>query len=265
MDVNPLCLNTSTIQPTPLLEKIHIAGRLGYDAIELWSREITDFEERGSLGELRHIISDSGLVVASIIGLEDWIDATDTARAENHRRIDQAAALGCPFIVASPPQQAVETNRAADAYAALLELGRSRKVRPALEFLGFVDGLSTLGSVLDVLEASGDTDACLVADVYHLLRGGGSLDDLLRARGSQIAIFHIDDMPAQPRFTEQTDFDRVMPGDGVVDLRRVMQHLKTIEYSGPLSLELFNKELWKQNPEDVCRKGLDRLRTLVDA
>ena len=47
------CLNTSTIRPTPLLEKIRIAGAAGYQAIEPWNDEITDYlEQGGSLGEL---------------------------------------------------------------------------------------------------------------------------------------------------------------------------------------------------------------------
>ena len=46
------CLNTSTIRPTPLLEKIAIAGKAGYQAIEPWNDEITDYlQEGGSVAE----------------------------------------------------------------------------------------------------------------------------------------------------------------------------------------------------------------------
>ena len=41
------CLNTSTIRPTPLLEKIEIAGKAGYSAIEPWNDEITAYLEQG--------------------------------------------------------------------------------------------------------------------------------------------------------------------------------------------------------------------------
>ena len=41
------CLNTSTIKPTPLLEKIEIAGRLGYGALEPWNDEIDEYLGRG--------------------------------------------------------------------------------------------------------------------------------------------------------------------------------------------------------------------------
>ena len=65
-----LCLNTSTIRPASLLEKIDIAARTGYSAIELWTEELTRFEQSGrSLDELRRILEDSGLAVASVITL----------------------------------------------------------------------------------------------------------------------------------------------------------------------------------------------------
>ncbi|GIW87646.1 MAG: xylose isomerase [Isosphaeraceae bacterium] len=268
MDGFPLCLNTSTIQPTPLLEKIHIAGRLGYDAIEPWIGEIDAFAERGSLGELRRIITDAGLHVASVIAVEGWLDSDPSRRTaaldECRRRMDSAAALGCPFLVATPPDQPVETDRAVDAYARLLDLGRHHSIRPALEFLGFAPSIKTLDSALAIARATGNPDACVVADVFHLLRGGGSLDDLLQLKPGELAIFHINDLPASPPFLDQSDSDRVLPGDGVVDLPRVISHLRTVGYNGPLSLELFNKELWKQPPEDVARRGLERLQKLLD-
>ena len=44
--MNPkLCLNTSTIKPQPLMEKIRLAGEVGYDGIELW---INDLYEQGA-------------------------------------------------------------------------------------------------------------------------------------------------------------------------------------------------------------------------
>ena len=56
------CLNTSTIRPTPLLEKIRIAGKAGYTAIEPWNDEITAYlEQGGSLAELKRALADAGL------------------------------------------------------------------------------------------------------------------------------------------------------------------------------------------------------------
>lgn len=263
------CLNTSTIRPTPLREKIQIAGRLGYQAIEPWNTEITEYVQRGgSLADLRKELDDAGLKVVSVIALRGWITAEgDEYRqvlGECRQRMEQAAALGSPYIVASPPREAVDLDRAAARYAELLRQGREFGVRPAMEFLGFSAGIKDVASVRAIAEGSGDPDATVVADVFHLLRGGGSIDDLLTLSGEQIAIFHVNDLPAAPPPGEQTDSDRVMVGEGIADLPRVIANLRRIGYRGPLSLELFNATLWEQDPVEVARIGLERMRALVE-
>jgi sugar phosphate isomerase/epimerase len=263
------CLNTSTIRPAPLLDKVRIAGQLGYRAIEPWNDEVDDYlNHGGTIDELNRAIADAGLRVVSMIALHGWI----TAEGEEYRRVlddcrrrmEQAAALGSPFIVASPPHEVVDLGHAARRYAELLKLGREAGVKPAMEFLGFVAGIKDVRSALAIADGSGDRDATVVADVFHMMRGGGSIDDLLQIQGDRLAIFHINDLPASPPPAEQTDADRVLPGDGIADLPRVLANLRSIGYRDPLSLELFNPGLWARDPAEVARIGLERLRALVE-
>ena len=54
-------LNSSTIRPTPILEKIAIAGRCGYQAIELWHDDIDLYLlTGGTLGDIRNAADDAG-------------------------------------------------------------------------------------------------------------------------------------------------------------------------------------------------------------
>jgi 2-keto-myo-inositol isomerase len=263
------CLNTSTIRPTPLLEKIRIAGRLGYQSLEPWNDEITDYLRRGgSLPELKAAVADAGLRVVSVIALHGWITAEGEAYPrvldDCRRRMEQAAVLGSPYIVASPPREVVDIDRAAARYAELLRLGRELGVRPAMEFLGFAAGIKDLASARAIAEGANDPDATVVADVFHLMRGGGSIDDLLTLPGERLAIFHVNDLPASPPPLEQTDSDRVMLGEGIADLPRVISHLRQIGYRGPLSLELFNPTLWEQDPAEVARIGLERMKAVIE-
>jgi sugar phosphate isomerase/epimerase len=263
------CLNTSTIRPTPLLEKVRVAGTASYAAIEPWNDEIDAYlRQGGTLNELGSALDDAGLKVVSMIALGDWIttDGDEYARAldECRRRMDQAAVLGSPYIVASPPQAIVNLEHASRRYAELLRLGRERGVRPSMEFLGFVDGIKTMAAAWAVASGTGDPEATVVADVFHMLRGGHTIDDLLMIQGGRMAIFHINDLPAEPPPTRQSDHDRVMVGEGIADLPRVIANLRAIEYSGPLSLELFNRDLWGRDPLEVARLGLERVRGLVE-
>ncbi len=264
------CLNTSTIQPTPLLEKVRVAGAAGYHAIEPWNDEIDAYLAKGgTLTELDKAITDAGLKVVSVIALHGWAttegDEHTKALDECRRRMDQAAALGSPYIVASPPQEAVDLERIAPRFIELLALGEQAGVMPSMEFLGFVDGVNSVADAWAIAQAARNPKATIVADVFHMIRGGGSVDDLLKVPAHRMANFHINDVPATPDPLTQTDHDRVMVGEGAADLRRVIANLRTIGYRGPLSLELFNKELWERDPLEVSRRGLDRIKALVEA
>jgi sugar phosphate isomerase/epimerase len=257
--------NTSTIQPAPLLKKIEVASAAGFQAIEPWNDEIDAYlRNGGTMRDLRAAIRDAGLKVVSVIALFDWIDPSETARDELRRRMEQAATLGSPYIVASPPQEVVNLDRAAKAYRELIALGRQFKINPAMEFLGFVSGVKSIAAAWAIAGGSGDADATVVGDVFHMLRGGSTVDDLLMISGDRMAIFHVNDVPADIPVTAQTDHDRVMVGDGVADLPRVIANLRTIGYLGPLSLELFNKKLWDENPLEVARIGIERLKSLIE-
>ncbi len=266
------CLNTSTIRPTPLLEKIAIAGKAGYQAIEPWNDEITAYlEEGGSIAELKHALGDAGLKVVSMIALHSWVtsegDEHKRVLDECRRRMTQAAELGSPYIVASPPQEVVDVGRASVRFGELLELGEQIGVVPSMEFLGFVDGVKNVATAWAIAAGSGAPrkQATIVADVFHMMRGGGSIDDLLSIKGDRLANFHINDLPAVPDPLKQRDEDRVMVGEGIADLPRVIANLRSIGYRGPLSLELFNRKLWEQDPLEVVKVGLARIRGLVES
>jgi 2-keto-myo-inositol isomerase len=265
-----LCLNTSTIRPTPLLDKIRLAGEAGYAAIEPWNDEVTDYlDQGGTMPELKRALADAGLKVVSVIALHGWVTSEGAEHArvldDCRRRMAQAAELGSPYIVASPPREVVDLGRATERFGELMRIGEGIGVIPSMEFLGFVDGIKDVASAWTIASGTGDPRATIVADVFHMIRGGGSVDDLLKVPVHRMANFHINDVPATPDPLTQTDHDRVMIGDGAADLPRVISNLRTIGYRGPLSLELFNKELWAQDPLDVARRGLDRIKALVEA
>ena len=80
--------------------------------------------------------------------------------------------------------------------------------------------------------------------------------DLIDIPLDRISHYHIDDAdPAKPALT-QTDPDRVMPGDGQIDLQAEIKLLKEKGYDGTVSLELFNQDWWNKDPKETLRVGL---------
>src|SRR5262249_41756247 len=83
--------------------------------------------------------------------------------------------------------------------------------------------------------------------------------------GAAMHTFHLNDYPAKPPREDITDAHRVYPGDGTAPLARTLRDLREAGFRGVISLELFNREYWKQDAATVLRTGLTRMRAVVRA
>lgn len=267
----PLGINTSTIRPASLREKIEVTAEAGYDCIELWGNDLEDYEnDGGDLDELRAELEQFGLDVPNVIGLWNavpptWDEFEDGLEATKER-LRRAAAVGAKRAAAVPMPDRAEMNLQQDAemYRELLRIGREEYgVIVGLEFLGFLDGIHRLSQASAIAIEANDPDACIINDMYHLYRGGSGMEGIKLIDGAMIGVFHWNDVPNEPAREELEDSDRVMPGDGILPLEEVLQTLWRINYRGALTLELFNRELWERPPEEVARLGLERMRENV--
>lgn len=268
------CLNTSTIrgQSLGLVEEIKLAGKTGYSGIEPWIREIETYERRGgSLKDLRKRIEDAGLKVESAIGFAQWIVDDPQKRAaaleQARRDMDRVKQLGGTRIAAPPAGATGQTDldllAAAARYRALLKVGESIGVTPQVEVWGFSKTLARLGEAVLVAVESGHPRACVLPDIYHIYKGGSEFTGLSLLAGPAIHCFHVNDYPANPPRTKISDADRVYPGDGIAPVTQVLRGLHEKGHPVALSLELFNRSYWKQDPEEVCRTGLRKMKQSV--
>jgi sugar phosphate isomerase/epimerase len=268
------CLNTSTLQgqKLDLIELVEIAARAGYQALEPWVGELDRHAKSGrSLKELGQRIRDRGLTVESAIGFAEWIVDDEARRKKGleqaRRDMDLVQQVGGKRLAAPPAgatsQANLDLSRAAERYRALLELADRVGVVAQVEVWGFSRCLRRLGEAALVAMESGHPRACILADVYHLYKGGSSIYGLRLLSGSSMHVLHFNDYPAEPPRASITDASRVYPGDGVAPLKEIVRSLRDIGYRGVLSLELFNRDYWKQDALTVARTGLEKMRAVV--
>jgi sugar phosphate isomerase/epimerase len=111
--------------------------------------------------------------------------------------------------------------------------------------------------------ASSSSGVRILADVYHLFRGNSGFESLKMIDGSVIEIFHMNDYPGDIPREKQEDKDRIYPGDGVAPLKQILTDLNQMSGQKILSLELFNRTYWAQDPLLVAKTGLEKLRNSV--
>ena len=268
------CLNTSTLRgyELPLQKSVEIAAHAGYDAIEPWISELQAAEKSGaSLEKLGEEIRAAGLSVQGAIGFFEWIVDDDarrkTALDSARRDMELVAKIG-GTLIAAPPMGAVETanldlQKAAQRYFELCEVGREWGVVPLVEVWGFSQTLSRLGEAAFVAVESGHEDACILADVYHLYKGGSPISGLSLLSGARMPLFHVNDYPAIAP-AQIGDADRVFPGDGIAPLSEIFAVLQKIGFDGFLSLELFNPNYWNGDALQTAKTGLEKLRAAMN-
>ncbi len=269
----PLVLNASTIRPAPFRDKIAIAAETGWDGIELWINEIEEHEKAGnSLDDLRKEIDDLGLCVPNVIGLWGCMPAGEEAFAQSldqsRERMRMSAAVGSKYVAAIPAPDRADFDIAwgTHCYKKLLEVGREEfGIIVAFEFVGFLKGIHRLGQASAIALDANDPDACLVADTFHLYRGGSGFKGIQHLDGDFIANFHWNDVPAETVRETAGDEHRVFPGDGALPLTQVLKDLKEIGYRRTLSLEIFDREQWELEPKLVAETGLRKMRESVAA
>jgi len=269
-------LNTSTIrgQRIPIDREVTIAAKAGYDVIEPWISELEDYvRSGGSLRDLRKRIEDAGLRVESSIGFCEWIVDDEGRRKKGleqaRRDMDLVRQIGGKRM-AAPPVGA--TNQAdmplqgiTERYRALLDVGDKIGIVPQIEVWGFSRTLSRLGECAQAAIESGHPKACVLADVYHLHKGGSGFAGVHLLSAAAMQVFHLNDYPAKPPRAKITDADRVYPGDGVAPLTALLRDLRRLGFRGVLSLELFNRQYWKQDALTVARTGLEKMRAVARA
>ncbi|MCX7819228.1 MAG: sugar phosphate isomerase/epimerase [Kiritimatiellae bacterium] len=270
-------LNAATIRShrLPLPEQLRLAAATGYQGYEPWLSDIEAFVAGGgSLRDLARECADRGLRIVNAIGFAKWIveDAAERARAleQLRREMGMIAALGGQCIAAPPAggtkaEPRIGLDVIAERFAAVSAIGTSEGVTPLLEIWGASAHLSTLAEAAYVLVRSGRANAGLLADVYHIVRGGSPVSGLRAFNGAMLRCFHMNDVPAEPPREQLRDAHRVWPGDGAAPLAEILRILADSGAEVTLSLELFNEEYWKLPAAEIARIGLEKMRTAVRA
>ncbi len=265
-----LSLNMSTImgQKLGFIRELEVCSQAGFRSCEIWMPTLEAYlKSGGSIAEARKRLSDLGLRIQNAIGFAQWIVDDNTVRTAGieqlKREMDLLAQLGC-IRTAAPPMGAtkepgLDLHRAAERYRVILELGVTMGVTPQLEMWGHSKNLNRVADVLFVAAEAGHPSARLLLDVFHIYKGGSSVDCLHTAGQDAVEVFHVNDYITSLAPDQITDADRIYVGDGEAPIKKILDLLKP----EVISLELFNKELYKQDALVVARNGYQKMKALI--
>ena len=276
-DLNRLSINQLTTRDQwSLPEAADGYARAGVGAMAVW------WEKLREIGAARaaRTIRDAGLAVTGYCagGLLTARDPADRRQRldDNRRMVDEAVAIGSSCLVAlggglDRCDRDIDgaRRRALDGFAELLPYVRDAGIVLALEPLhpmvcatrSVLCTLRQANEWCDALGGGPDVDGGvgIALDTYNVW-WDPELESQIERSAGRIAAYHVSDWLPD---TRDLRFDRGMPGDGVIDLRRLAERVTAAGYRGRHEVEILSSRWWREDPETVVATVLERFRSVM--
>jgi 2-keto-myo-inositol isomerase len=173
------------------------------------------------------------------------------------KRCEQFAELGAPLVY-SPCATAAQFvpddyGRCLDNIRQCAEAARQFKLKVAAEFVRNSAFLASLPTALRLHREAAHPNFGILFDCYHFWSGASKLEDMDLIKPGEIIHAHLNDTQDLPR--ELLDLQsRVIPGDGVAPLSKILRKLADKGYEGPISVELFLPKFQEADPFELAKE-----------
>lgn len=264
-----ICFNQATTMKNSTLESdLELCEKYHYDLIEIRLDKLRDYLTRHSLVDLRAFFDAHHIKPFAFNALEfiNFRDEKGFAEIMDGLKFCAKAGemIGCKRVVIVPTfdvgdktitEIREETVRVIHIMADYAEpFGLSL----AFEFVGYPNcSVNTFAQAYDIVKTVNRKNVGVVLDCFHFHAMGSRFEDLEAASADKIFILHLDDSEDLPVGAAR-DHNRLMPGEGVIDLPRILSTLKRIGYDSMVSIELFRPEYWDWPDEENIRVCYER-------
>jgi sugar phosphate isomerase/epimerase len=208
----------------------------------------------------RRVLTDLGLTpVSCACGAGLWEPNPNRASSLDNlkKRCEMLKAIGLNHTYATTATTQKFTlddyKTGADNMREVGEIARQFGMTAMAEFVRTSSFISTLTTLLKMTREAAHPNMRPMLDCYHFWSGLNKLEDLDLIRPGEIAHVQFQDVPDMPReLLDNTT--RVIPGDGVTPLARILGKLADKGYTGPLSVELFAPRFQDADPFELARE-----------
>lgn len=236
-------------------------SRAGIKYVEITNALLDDFLKTDTLPAARRVLTDLGLTVVhaatGTTGL--WEPNPNRAASLDNlkKRCEMFAALGLSRVYAATTATQKVTlddyKAGVDNMREAGDVAKQFNMSLRIEFVRTSSFISTLTTLVKMTRAAAHPNLAPMFDCYHFWSGLNKLEDLDLLRPGEIGHVHFQDVPDMPReLLDNTT--RIIPGDGVSPLVRILRTLADKGYAGPLSVELFLPKYQQGDPFEVARE-----------
>jgi sugar phosphate isomerase/epimerase len=272
-----LCSGTLP-RATSFVDRIDAAVAGGFTGISMWGRDYGRARREGHRdADMRARLADHGLAVAELDPAWWWtpleaevaalvaIDDLEVFRYGEREMFDIADAIGARSLNAIDAlggQWGIDA--ATEAFAGFCDRAAEHGLLVQLEFLPW-SRVADLATAWEVVRGADRPNAGVALDAWHWFRGAPD-ETLLRAiPGAKIIGVQLDDAPNEPEPNPMiaTLHERLLPGDGELDLASLVSALRDAGAVAPIGVEVFSDELHALGPHVAARRAGAAVRRLL--
>jgi sugar phosphate isomerase/epimerase len=259
-------------------ERLAAARDGGFTGLSLWGRDYQAARDEGlSDPDVRLLLADHGLSVAELDPAWWWLPgASDIHIPPEHDgerifRFGERELFGVADAVGARSLNAVDVfggawslEEAAAAFAGLCDRAAEHGLVVHLEFLPW-SRIPDLATAWRVVNAADRPNGGLTVDAWHYFRSGPDGELLRSIPGASILGVQLCDAPAVAEADplQATLHERLLPGDGELDLHTLLADLRAAGAVAPMGVEVFSDELHALDPVEVGRLAGASLRALL--
>jgi len=154
-----------------------------------------------------------------------------------------------------------------DRIGTVADMAAERGLNVCVEYMGLRPsdapdkGVRTLPGTLEVLRQVDRRNAGVLIDSYHWHLSGAP--GLAQIPPTMPVWVHINDAPAGMAAEALRDHHRVLPGEGVIDLMRLLEELAAWGWAGPVSVEVKHAGLHALDPYEAARRAFGAAQTVL--
>ena len=236
-------------------------SKAGIRAVEVVLAKAREFADKESPAAARRLLDDLGLKAASSSNHLGAVEPNPN-RAKNlddlKAKCELAQILGADKLVVVPAMTTKPTEddykRGVDNLRQAGDVSKAFNVALLFEFSRFFQFASTMTTALQMVRAADHPNVKLMFDTYHFWIGASKLEDLDLLRDGELAHMHFEDTPSEPVRELLEQRHRVLPGQGVAPLKRIVEAVRRKGYAGALSVELFDPSFQSMDPFQLATR-----------
>lgn len=234
-------------------------AKAGVRAVEVVLLKAREFADSESPAAARRLLDDLGLRAASTSNHLGAVEPNQN-RAKNlddlKTKCEFAQTLGADKLVLVPAMTTRPTEddykRGIDNLREAGDIAGRYNVSLLFEFSRFFTLATSLTTALMFVRTASHPHVRLMIDTYHFWIGPSKFEDLDLLRDNELAHMHFEDTPREPVRELLEQRHRVLPGDGVAPLKKIVEAVRRKQYAGALSVELFDPRYQSMDPYQLA-------------